>query len=140
MAEPPAPSDPVVIPEPSGVLAEPWSGGKLRRMGAMFGPAAIVASVSIGAGETIVVVQAGSWAAYDLLWLPLLGAVGQRGRGPDLFGRAPARGGGEPTGQRRVHGPGPRGWLLLAIIARELGAAGPLGTALARPSGDLMFH
>ena len=44
----------VAIPEPSGTLAEPWSAGKLWRMLALFGPAAIVASVSIGAGETIV--------------------------------------------------------------------------------------
>ena len=40
-----------------------------------FGPAAIVASVSIGAGETIVVVRAGAWARYGRLWLVLLSCV-----------------------------------------------------------------
>ena len=59
----------VAIPEPSGTLAEPWSAGKLWRMLALFGPAAIVASVSIGAGETIIVVKTGSWAGYNLLWI-----------------------------------------------------------------------
>ncbi len=58
--------EPVVVPEPEGVLAEPWSPGKVWRLGALFGPAAIVASVSIGAGETIVVVKTGSWAGYNL--------------------------------------------------------------------------
>ena len=61
--------------ELSGTLAEPWSCGKLLRMLTLFGPAAIVASVAIGAGETIVVVRAGSWCAYDLLWVVLAGAI-----------------------------------------------------------------
>jgi hypothetical protein len=47
---------------------------------------------------------------------------------------------GELFGSRAVRIPGPRGWLLLAIIALELGAAGPLWAAIARPSGDLMYY
>ena len=50
-----------------GAFAEPWSARKLLGLLAVFGPAAIVASVSIGAGETIVVVRAGAWARYRLL-------------------------------------------------------------------------
>ncbi|MCI0378916.1 MAG: hypothetical protein L0215_15015, partial [Gemmataceae bacterium] len=46
-------ADPVEIPQPTGVMAEPWSVGKLWRLLGLFGPAAIVASVSIGAGETM---------------------------------------------------------------------------------------
>ncbi|MEX2092165.1 MAG: hypothetical protein WD971_05780, partial [Pirellulales bacterium] len=42
--------------------------------------------------------------------------------------------------QRLVRLPGPRGWLLLAIIALELGAAGPLWAAIARPSGELIHY
>ena len=80
---PPAWADPYIvvmaerarIPPATGLFAEPWSAGKVRRLLAMFGPAAIVASVSIGAGETIVVVRAGAWAGYGLLWLVLLSAV-----------------------------------------------------------------
>ena len=37
---------------------QPWSLRKLIAMFAVFGPAAILASVSIGAGETIVTVRA----------------------------------------------------------------------------------
>jgi Mn2+/Fe2+ NRAMP family transporter len=139
MAEVRAPSDPITIPEPGGVLAEPWSLSKVRRMAALFGPAAIVASVAIGAGETIVVVQAGSWAGYSLLWLVLASVLIKCVCVTYLLGRYPAVS-GEPIGQRLVHMPGPRGWMLLAIIVLELGATGPLWAAIARPSGDLMFH
>ncbi len=45
--------DEVVIPPLDGVLAERWSLGKFRRMLGVFGPAAILASVAVGAGETI---------------------------------------------------------------------------------------
>ena len=58
-----------------GPLAEPWSPGKLVRLLGMFGPAAILASVSIGAGETIVVVRSGAWMGYGLLWLILLASL-----------------------------------------------------------------
>ena len=47
----------VEIPPPTGVFGQPWSMQKLLGLMAVFGPAAIVASVSIGAGETIVVVR-----------------------------------------------------------------------------------
>ena len=56
----------VDIPPPEGVFAQSWSLRKIFGMLAVFGPAAIVASVAIGAGETIVVVRAGAWA---WLWL-----------------------------------------------------------------------
>ena len=57
-------STPVDIPQPTGVFNQPWSFQKLIALMAVFGPAAIVASVSIGAGETIVVVRTGAWAGY----------------------------------------------------------------------------
>ena len=65
----------VEVPPVSGVFAQPWSMNKVFGLLAVFGPAAIVASVSIGAGETIVVVRAGAWARYGLLWLVLLSCV-----------------------------------------------------------------
>ena len=52
-------TEPVDIPPVTGPFAEPWSLKKIIGLAAVFGPAAIVASVSIGAGETIVVVRAG---------------------------------------------------------------------------------
>ncbi|HEX2476372.1 MAG TPA: hypothetical protein VHK01_16590 [Lacipirellulaceae bacterium] len=133
------PRQPIDIPEPSGVLAEPWSAGKLWRMLALFGPAAIVASVSIGAGETIIVVKTGSWAGYNLLWLVLASALIKGVCATYLLGRSSAVS-GEMIGHRLVRLPGPRGWLLLAIIVLELGAAGPLWAAIARPSGDLLYY
>ena len=39
------------------------------------GPGAIVASATIGAGETVLAVRVGAWGGYDLLWLILLAAV-----------------------------------------------------------------
>ena len=33
----------------------------------VFGPGAILASATIGAGETILAVRAGAWGGYDLL-------------------------------------------------------------------------
>ena len=67
--------DKVEIPEPAGADAQPWSLNKLYGLLAVFGPAAIVASVAIGAGETIVVVRAGAWAGYGLLWMVLLSCL-----------------------------------------------------------------
>ena len=57
-------TEPVDIPPITGPYAEPWSLKKIIALASVFGPAAIVASVSIGAGETIVVVRAGAWAGY----------------------------------------------------------------------------
>ena len=65
----------VEIPEQTGVFAQPWSIQKLIGLLGVFGPAAIVASLSIGAGETIVVVRTGAWAGYDLLWLITISCV-----------------------------------------------------------------
>ena len=107
------PRQTVEIPEPSGVLAEPWSAGKLWRMLALFGPAAIVASVSIGAGETIIVVRTGSWAGYNLLWLVLASALVKGVCVTYLLGRYSAVS-GEMIGHRLVRVPGPRGWLPLS--------------------------
>src|SRR3972149_190801 len=97
--------DPVTIPEPTGVLAERWSLSKVLRLAALFGPAAILASVSIGAGETIVVVQAGSWAGYDLLWLVLLSVLTKGICVTYLLGRYTAVS-GEAIGQRLGGGGG----------------------------------
>ena len=81
------------------------------------GPAAIVASVSIGAGETIVVVRAEAWARYGLLWLVLLSCVVKGIFATCLLGSY-AAGSGEHVGHRLVRLAGARGWLLLAIGAR----------------------
>ncbi|MCZ6679860.1 MAG: Nramp family divalent metal transporter [Candidatus Poribacteria bacterium] len=128
----------VDIPSPSGVFSEPWSVKKLSGLLAVFGPAAIVASVSIGAGETIVVVRTGAWAGYGLLWLVLLSCVVKGVFVTYLLGRYTAVS-GEYIGHRLVRLPGPRGWLLIVIMAMEMIGAPLAWVPIAKPCGDL-FH
>jgi len=128
----------VTIPKPTGVFAGPWSVRKLVSLMAVFGPAAIVASMAIGAGETIVVVRAGSWAGYDLLWLVLLSCIVKAVFLIYLLGRYTAVS-GEHIGHRLVRLPGPRGWFLLTIVGLEMLIAPLVWAAIAKPCGDL-FH
>ena len=104
-----------------------------------FGPAAIVASVSIGAGETIVVVRLGAWSGYDLLWLILLSVLAKSIFVTYLVGRYTAVS-GEYIGHRLVHLPGPRGWLLITLIVLELSVAPLAWVAISKPCGDLVHH
>nr|MBC8874931.1 hypothetical protein [Planctomycetota bacterium] len=124
----------VAIPPATGVFAEPWSVRKLLGMMAVFGPAAIVASMAIGAGETIVVVRAGSWAGYDLLWLVLLSCVVKGVFLTYLLGRYTAIS-GEYIGHRLVRLPGPRGWFLITIVVLEMLIAPLVWAAIAKPCG-----
>ena len=127
------------IPPLEGVLSEPWSLRKLLGLLGVFGPAAIVASVAIGAGETIVVVRAGAWAGYDLLWLVLLSCLVKGLFVTYLIGRYTAIS-GEFIGHRIVRFPGPRGWLPITIVVVEMFAA-PMGwVAISKPCGDLFHH
>jgi Mn2+/Fe2+ NRAMP family transporter len=129
-----------VAPPPlAPALAEPWSAGKLGRMLRLFGPAAVLASVSIGAGETIVVVRAGAWMGYSLLWLVLLSVLVKGVCVTYFLGRYTAIS-GEPFSSRLVRVPGPRGWVLMLLAFLELAAAGPLWAAIARPSGELLGY
>ncbi len=129
----------VEIPQPTGVFAESWSGRKLLGLLAVFGPAAIVASVAIGAGETIVVVRAGAWAGYGLLWMVLLSCLVKGVFFTYLIGRYTAVS-GELIGHRLVHLPGPRGWLLLAILLFEMIGAPLAWVPISKPCGDLFHH
>ena len=127
----------ISIPALTGVLAEPWSLKKLVGMLALFGPAAIVASIAIGAGETIMVVRAGSWARYDLLWAVLLACVVKGIFLTYLLGRYTAVC-GESIATRLVRLPGPRGWFLIGIVVLEMLMAPLLWTAVAKPCGVLL--
>ena len=129
--------DPVDIPPVTGPYAEPWSLKKIIALAAVFGPAAIVASVSIGAGETIVVVRAGAWAEYNLLWLVLLSCVVKGIFVTYLLGRYTAVS-GEYIGNRLAKLPGPRGWLLIAIVLLEMVGAPLAWVPIAKPCGALL--
>ncbi|MEC8930186.1 MAG: hypothetical protein VYB08_02145, partial [Candidatus Latescibacterota bacterium] len=125
------------LPPPDGVFALPWSLKKVLGLLAIFGPAAIVASVSIGAGETIVVVRMGAWAGYGMLWLVFLSCIVKGVFVTYLVGRYTAIS-GQYIGHRLVRLPGPRGWLLIALIVFEMIGA-PLGwVPIAKPCGDLL--
>jgi Mn2+/Fe2+ NRAMP family transporter len=130
---------PIAPPPLEPALAEPWSVGKLARMLRMFGPAAVLASVSIGAGETIIVVRAGAWMGYSLLWLVLLSVLVKGVCVTYFLGRYTAIS-GETLGNRLVRLPGPRGWILMLLVFLELAAAPPLWAAIARPSGELLGY
>jgi Mn2+/Fe2+ NRAMP family transporter len=130
-------TDKIEIPPVSGVFMAPWSLKKLFGLLSVFGPAAIVASVSIGAGETIVVVRAGAWAGYGLLWLVLLSSLVKGVFVTYLLGRYTAVS-GEYIGHRLVRLPGPRGWLLITIVVLEMLGAPLAWVPIAKPCGDLI--
>jgi Mn2+/Fe2+ NRAMP family transporter len=129
----------VSIPELTGIHAEPWSVKKIIGLMRMFGPAAMVASLAIGAGETIVVVRSGAWAGYDLLWLVLLSCVAKAYFVTFMLGRYTAIS-GEYIGHRLVRIPGPRGWLLLTIVVLEMTGAPLAWVPISKPCGDLFHH
>ena len=129
----------VEIPPVTGPAAEPWSLHKVFGLMKSFGPAAVVASMSIGAGETIIVVRTGAWAQYDLLWVVLAACVVKGVFVTYMLGRYTAIS-GEYVGHRLVHFPGPRGWLLILIVCVEILFAPLAWVAIAKPCGSLLHH
>ncbi len=130
---------PITPPPLRGPLAQPWSLAKIAGMLRMFGPAAVLASLAIGAGETIVVVRAGAWLGYGILWIVLLAALVKGVCVTYFLGRYTAIS-GEAPGSRLVRLPGPRGWILIVLVFLELAAAPLLWAAIARPSGELIGY
>ena len=137
--EPTGSSEILSIPEPTGVYAEPWSWKKFRRMLGFFGPAALVASMAVGAGETILVTGVGAWAEYGLLWLILLSVLVKGVAVTYLLGRFTAVS-GQPFGRMLAKLPGPRGWFILTLLTIELLALSIALTAVAKPCGNLVVH
>ncbi len=127
------------IPEPAGIYAEPWSWKKCKGMLGFFGPAALVASMAVGAGETILVTGVGAWAEYGLLWLILLSVLVKGVAVTYLLGRFTAVS-GQPFGRMLAKLPGPRGWFILALLVIELLALSIALTAVAKPCGNLVVH
>ena len=127
------------IPEPTGVYTEPWSWKKFKHMLGFFGPAALVASMAVGAGETILVTGVGAWAEYGLLWLILLSVLVKGVAVTYLLGRFTAVS-GQPFGRMLAKLPGPRGWFILTLLTIELLALSIALTAVAKPCGNLVVH
>jgi Mn2+/Fe2+ NRAMP family transporter len=101
------------------------------------GPGAIVASATIGAGETVLAVRVGAWGGYDLLWLILLAAVTKSFLTLYLLGRYAAMS-GEAVADRLVYFPGPRGWVLWTVLVLEALVAPLVFVVIAVPCGQLM--
>ena len=102
-----------------------------------FGPGAILASATIGAGETILAVRAGAWGGYALLWLILLAALTKSFLLLYLLGRYSALT-GDRLGLRLMELPGPRGWLPAFLMVADLVPAGAVFAAIAAPCGTLI--
>jgi len=103
----------------------------------VFGPGAILASATIGAGETILAVRAGAWGGYDLLWLVMVASFTKSFVLLYLLGRYAALS-GDSVAERLLHLPGPRGWLLVFILLADLLPAGAVFAAIAAPCGVLI--
>lgn len=114
---------------------------KAPRRGWAFGPGAVIASLTIGAGELIFSARAGSLFGYRLLWFFVCvlflkwALVFATGRHMVLTGAHPF--------ERWRHLPGPRGWLPWTLLVLGAAAfpvwvafhAGTLGTLLAALTG-----
>lgn len=130
---------PIEIPPLTGIYAEPFSFGKLVRLAGFFGPAAVITSLSLGAGETIMVTGLGAWSEFDLLWLLLLSVIVKGIFVTYLVGRYTAVT-GERIGNRLAKIPGPRGWILLAVVVTEVCLLSTGLTAVAKPCGNLIAY
>jgi Mn2+/Fe2+ NRAMP family transporter len=125
------------FPAPDKLFAEQFSVRKLLKCMAFFGPAAIVASVSVGGGETILAVRTGAWSGYALIWLVLLACLTK-----NLFleygiGRYTVIT-GEFLGDAWARMPGPRGWFLWFILIIGWMIAPFFVSAIAGACGGLM--
>ena len=101
------------------------------------GPGAIVASATVGAGETVLAVRAGAWAGYDLLWLILLAILAKSFLTLYLLGHYTVAT-GRAVAEKLVDLPGPRGWFLWAILVLESLVAPFVFVVIAVPCGRLM--
>jgi len=126
-----------LFPEPEKLFEEPFSGKKLLRLMAFFGPAAVVASISVGAGETVLAVRTGAWAGYGLLWLVVLAALTKNLFLQYALGRYTVIT-GEYLGDAWARVPGPRGWFLWFILVIEVTMAPFFVAAIAGACGGLM--
>jgi Mn2+/Fe2+ NRAMP family transporter len=130
---------PVSLPPIDPLVTEPLGPSSFVRLLKCFGPAAIAASVSIGAGETILVVRAGAWSAYQMMWVVALSCLCKGVFLTYLLGRYTVIS-GEPIAQRLSRLPGPRGWFLWTVLFLELLTAPLYWTPIAKPCGALVAH
>lgn len=128
----PTAADPIRYPEPSAELRTGGVRGALK----LFGPGAIIASVTIGSGETLFASRTGAIFGYALVWFIVVAAIGKliqvytAGRYMVLSGEHPM--------EAWARLPGPRGWFPAFLGGLSIfcfpfwlgGLAMMLGTAL----------
>ncbi len=117
-------------------------GMSLRRMRQLlrnFGPAAIVASISIGAGESVLAVRVGAWAGYSLMWVVLLAALIKAGLITYLLGRYSVLT-GELISTRLAKAPGPRYWCIIFVLVISIFMAPFFISAVAGACGGLLHY
>lgn len=104
-----------------------------------FGPAGILASISIGAGESVLAVRAGAWAGYSLLWIVLLAGLFKAGLITYLIGRYTVLS-GELISARIAKAPGPKNWCVIFIGGIALLDAPFFISAIAAACGGLLYY
>ena len=104
-----------------------------------FGPAAIVASISIGAGESVLAVRVGAWAGYSLMWIVLIAVIIKAGLITYLLGRYTVLT-GELISARMAKAPGPKYWSIIFVLSIQLFMAPFFVSAIAGACGGLLHH
>lgn len=102
---------PIEFPKAGELL----SGGGVKNALMLFGPGAIMASVTIGSGETVFASRGGAVFGYAILWAFVLGIV-MKGVANYSATRYLTLTGEHPI-DRWAHFPGPRGWFPFLIGA-----------------------
>ena len=126
-------------PDPPPGTGERISIRQLRLLFKSFGPAAIVASISIGAGESVLAVRVGAWAGYSLMWVVVLAALIKAGLITYLLGRYTVLT-GELISARLAKAPGPRYWCILFVLVTSLFMAPFFISAVAGACGGLLYY
>jgi hypothetical protein len=129
------PAGTLVYPEPPDYLkGGRFSPGLALRV---FGPGAIIASITIGSGETVFASRGGAVFGYAIMWTFILGAILKAALAYSQ-NRYITLTGEHPMTRWAYLFPGPRGWFPLLLGALSIAAfpswAGGLSVAL----GDLM--
>lgn len=104
-----------------------------------FGPAGILASISIGAGESVLAVRVGAWAGYSLLWIVFLAGLVKAGLITYLIGRYTILS-GELISSRIAKAPGPKYWCIVFIGGIALLDAPFFISAIAAACGGLLNY
>jgi len=129
----------IKYPSLPAVYAEAPSLKRVLVLARNFGPAAIVASLAIGAGESVLAVRLGAWAEYSLMWVVPLSALIKSGLLTYLLGRYTVLS-GELLSERMAKVPGPKYWSVVFVLVISISTAPFFVSAVAGACGGLLSH